>query len=314
MSHVNLASVATGSGASGANVTLVRDPRADILKTLDQHKATLTAIGVDAADIDKIAQGLLDSERNTYNTALNAWDAEQDHLRDACEAARAQAEQDKLNQDDTLWEKLYCRKVPKAPAVLSTPLPSAELFHIPPALLEKLATHLFTALSLYLPETMEAYRDTVWSSTSTSTVFPIQDKDGSVQWVPHAEALNPKKVVPNRNLTLPQILKARNNLAKVMLQQAVSQVHINRWTNFFDWFDSHLLRNVRNSELVLVQAVANCRAMCHNHAARGTTTIRRTSRLWRSTSGTPKRRSGGSSLNCSPRRSVLLTLSSRIAR
>jgi hypothetical protein len=234
MSTVNLASAATGSGAGGANVALVRDPRADVLKTLDQHKATLTAIGVDAADVDKIAQGLLDSERNAYDAALNAWDAEQDRLRAAREAARAQAEQDELDQDDALREKLYRRKVPKAPAVLSAPLPKADLFHIPSASLEKLASHLFTALSLYLPETMDAYRDTVRSSTSTSAVVPVQDEDGSVRWVPHAEALNPKKVVPDRDLTLPQILKARNNLAKVMLQQAVSQVHVNRWTIFFD--------------------------------------------------------------------------------
>jgi di/tripeptidase len=184
---------------SGNNL---RDPRNDALKTLDKHKALLAAIqvGVDAAQINQFAQALVAAEKKKYDDDIKAWEAEEDRLRNERVAARKKALQEEEDRNDFLQDKLYCRKVPEVPAVLNNPLPMGEIFHVPQASLDKLALHQFTPLSLYLPETMDAYQDAVRNVTASNAIVPVLEDDGLARWVAQVNTLNPKKVIPDHNL------------------------------------------------------------------------------------------------------------------
>jgi hypothetical protein len=214
---IPISTVVLVGAQSGNNL---RDPSNDALKTLDEHKALLAAIRVDAAQIDQFAQALVATEKKKYDDGLKAWEAEEDRLRNERVAARKKALQEEEDRNDSLRDKLYRCKVPEVPAVLNDPLHMGEIFHVPQASLDKLASHQFTPLrlSLYLPETMDAYRDAARNVTASNAIVPVLEDDGSARWVAQANTLNPKKVIPDRNLSLGQMLKAKNNVLKLLAQ------------------------------------------------------------------------------------------------
>jgi hypothetical protein len=260
-----MTSSASNALVSAPTAPTIRDPRSDTVKTVTDYETQLTAAGLDAAAIPALAQKLHEADEKRHEDALDAWNAEQDRLRDE----RAAAREKQREEDGARRDKLVRRKVPEVPSVLDEALRDEDLFHIPPAFLDKLASHGLVPLSTFLPETMEAYREATRSTTLSNAVTAVTDDDGSVRWVPQAEALVPKKVVPDKDLTLSQILRAKNNMLKVLVQQGVDATHVWRWTVFFDVFDGHTLRNKPDGELFLARAIANYRLKWHEHGARG---------------------------------------------
>jgi hypothetical protein len=186
-----MTSTAASRSSSAALAALPRDPRGDLLKTLDEQKKALTEVGVAAGAVDRIAQNLFDAEKKKHEDALDLWKAAEDRLRKEREAAREKQLEEELAKDDALREKALRRKTPEAPRALDTTLSVEEIFHIPPTVLDnlKLVTHAYFPLAHFLYENMNTYRDTARSAAVVNAIVPVyDDDDGTMRWVPQSEA------------------------------------------------------------------------------------------------------------------------------
>jgi hypothetical protein len=259
--------------ASMAAVSSVPDPRLVPVRDVSDFKTAafvriMKAANSTDAEIDRAAAELKAEEDQRRRAAITAWDADEKRRADVRETDRRRAEEEEQARDSELRDKARRRRIVDAPNVLNKAIPLESVLHVPPSSIDKLLNNTgLVPLSTFLPKTMKTYGRAASASSGTDVYMPVRRADGTLGLETGVVALaGSTKLVPDRDLSLGQVLLAKNNMLRLMTRHNMRGDHIERWTAFYDFVDVHPLRNEVGGPDTLVRFVANYREHWYDYA------------------------------------------------